>query len=80
MSRIGKAPIALGKGVTVTIQDGNIVTIQVGPRAVVTINGRRAPLARVAVGFKATTRGTDGRPAQLVRATRPLRRAVNQTA
>jgi large subunit ribosomal protein L6 len=31
MSRIGKAPIAVPKGVTITIQDGNIVTVK-GPK------------------------------------------------
>jgi large subunit ribosomal protein L6 len=31
MSRIGKAPIAVPKGVTVTIEDGNIVTVK-GPK------------------------------------------------
>jgi large subunit ribosomal protein L6 len=31
MSRIGKAPIVVPKGVTITIQDGNIVTVK-GPK------------------------------------------------
>ena len=35
MSRIGKAPIAITKGVTVTIQDGNIVTVK-GPKGELT--------------------------------------------
>ena len=35
MSRIGKAPIAIGKGVTVTIQDGNVISVK-GPRGELT--------------------------------------------
>ena len=35
MSRIGKAPIAITKGDTVTIQDGNIVTVK-GPKGELT--------------------------------------------
>ena len=35
MSRIGKAPIAITKGVTVTIQDGNIITVK-GPKGELT--------------------------------------------
>ena len=35
MSRIGKAPIVLPKGVTVTLQDGNIVTVK-GPKGELT--------------------------------------------
>jgi len=35
MSRIGKAPIAITKGVTVTIQDGNVVTVK-GPKGELT--------------------------------------------
>ena len=35
MSRIGKAPIVLPKGVTVTLQEGNIVTVK-GPKGELT--------------------------------------------
>ena len=35
MSRIGKHPVALPKGVTVTIQDGNVVTVK-GPKGELT--------------------------------------------
>ena len=35
MSRIGKAPIVVPKGVTITIQDGNIVTVK-GPKGELT--------------------------------------------
>ena len=35
MSRIGKAPIAIAKGVTVTIKDGNVVTVK-GPKGELT--------------------------------------------
>jgi large subunit ribosomal protein L6 len=35
MSRIGKAPIAISKGVTVTIKDGNVVTVK-GPKGELT--------------------------------------------
>jgi large subunit ribosomal protein L6 len=35
MSRIGKAPIVVPKGVTITIQDGNVVTVK-GPKGELT--------------------------------------------
>jgi large subunit ribosomal protein L6 len=41
MSRIGKAPIAIPKGVTITLQDGNTVTVK-GPKGELT---RTVPIA-----------------------------------
>jgi len=35
MSRIGKHPVALPKGVTVTLQDGNVITVK-GPKGELT--------------------------------------------
>ena len=54
-------------------RDGSVVTIQVAPNAVVRLNGLRAWLAALRPGDQARTVGTDGRPANKVTATRPLR-------
>src|SRR3954452_6195051 len=65
---------------TLREQDGSLVTIQVAPRATVRLNGRNVPFFRLRPGLVATTRGTDGKPANLVKATTPPRKAVKQTA
>jgi hypothetical protein len=69
-----------GSSLTLREQDGSVLTIQVAPNAVVRVNGRAGSLSQIAPGFHALTRGTDGRPALLVRATSPPRKAVKKTA
>jgi hypothetical protein len=69
-----------GSSLTLRRQDGTVATIQVAPNAVVRVDGRAGSLSQIAPRFHALTRGTDGRPAQLVRATSPPRKAVTKTA
>jgi large subunit ribosomal protein L6 len=49
MSRIGRAPIAIPTGVTVTIKDGNVVTVK-GPKGELTRNVPAAMLLKVEDG------------------------------
>jgi hypothetical protein len=63
---------ALGvASLTLRERDGSVVTVAVAPRATVLVNGRPGTLVQVRAGDHALTRGTDGRPVTLVRATRP---------
>jgi hypothetical protein len=69
--------VSIGTGsVTIDEPDGSVVTVAVAPRATVLVNSRRARLLRIRPGFHVVTRGVDGRPAQLVRAKRPVRKPV----
>ena len=58
MSRIGKAPIVLPKGVTVTLQDGNIVTVK-GPKGELTRSVPAAMLLKQENGEIVVTRPSE---------------------
>jgi hypothetical protein len=55
---------------TLKERDGQIVTIQVAPNAVIRINGRLGTLSQIAPRDQAQTLGLDGRPATQVLATK----------
>ena len=58
---------SVGAGaVTLTEQDGSVVTISVAVNAVIKINGAPGTLARIQLGSTATTTAVDGAPAKLV--------------
>ena len=76
----GRVQSVSGSSLTLRERDGIVVTIQVAPNATVRVNGQAGSLSQIAPGYQALTRGTDGRPAQLVRATSPPRRVVKTTA
>ena len=55
MSRIGRMPVVIPEGVTVTVADGNLVTVkgklgtlteQLHPRITITVEGNHAYVAR----------------------------------
>jgi large subunit ribosomal protein L6 len=58
MSRIGKAPIAVPTGVTITIQDGNTVTVK-GPKGELTRTVPAAMLLKQEDGQLVVTRPSD---------------------
>ena len=58
MSRIGKAPIVLPKGVTVTLQEGNIVTVK-GPKGELTRTVPPAMLLKQENGEVVVTRPSE---------------------
>jgi large subunit ribosomal protein L6 len=58
MSRIGKHPVALPKGVTVTLQDGNVITVK-GPRGELTRSLPTAMIVAQADGQVTVTRPSD---------------------
>ncbi len=58
MSRIGKAPIVLPKGVTVTLQEGNIVTVK-GPKGELTRSVPPAMLLKQENGEVVVTRPSE---------------------
>jgi hypothetical protein len=57
-------------GLMLREQDGSLVAIPVSAETKVRVNGRRAPITAVRVGFQAQTRRIDGGAAKLVRASR----------
>jgi hypothetical protein len=69
----GRVQSVASSSLTLKERDGSVVTIQVAPRAVVRVNGRRGSLDQILPGYTATTQGVDGRPANLVRAFQPTR-------
>jgi hypothetical protein len=67
----GRAQSVTASSVTLLESDSSVVTIQVGPAAVVLLNGRRVSFSQVAPGYLVWTLGIDGKPAQRVVATKP---------
>jgi len=69
----GRVQSATSSSLVLKERDGSVVTIPVGPKTRVRVNGQPASLADVQQGYFASTLRIDGGPAQLVRAFAPRR-------